>query len=328
MLIGDKSLSKRDFKRVSDPLKKFGAKFKSKNKNGLPLKILGTEFLKPINYIEKKGSAQCKSSVILAALNTPGKTIIKAKKSRNHTELFLKHLKMPIKIIRKKKYDIIEISGENQIKSFNYEIPGDISSSAFFITLTLLSKNSKLKIKNVNVNQSRTGFIKIINMMGANVKLTNKRNVYGEQLADICVNSQKNLKPVNCPVEFNTNAIDEFLVIFLLAAKAKGISSFRKLEELNKKESPRLKLASKILKQIGVKVKLGSGSIKIFGDPNLMVNRNILINNYYKDHRIFMTSVVAALCLGGKWTIEDMESHTSSFPSFLKIMQNIGYKFK
>ena len=328
MLIGDKSLSKRDFKRVSDPLKKFGAKFKSKNKNGLPLKILGTEFLKPINYIEKKGSAQCKSSVILAALNTPGKTIIKAKKSRNHTELFLKHLKMPIKIIRKKKYDIIEISGENQIKSFNYEIPGDISSSAFFIALTLLSKNSKLKIKNVNVNQSRTGFIKIINMMGANVKLTNKRNVYGEQLADICVNSQKNLKPVNCPVEFNTNAIDEFLVIFLLAAKAKGISSFRKLEELNKKESPRLKLASKILKQIGVKVKLGSGSIKIFGDPNLMVNRNILINNYYKDHRIFMTSVVAALCLGGKWTIEDMESHTSSFPSFLKIMQNIGYKFK
>ena len=134
MLIGDKSLSKRDFKRVSDPLKKFGAKFKSKNKNGLPLKILGTEFLKPIKYIEKKGSAQCKSSVILAALNTPGKTIIKAKKSRNHTELFLKHLKMPIKIIRKKKYDIIEISGQNQIKSFNYEIPGDISSSAFFIT--------------------------------------------------------------------------------------------------------------------------------------------------------------------------------------------------
>ena len=328
MLIGDKSLSKRDFKRVSDPLKKFGAKFKSKNKNGLPLKILGTEFLKPIKYIEKKGSAQCKSSVILAALNTPGKTIIKAKKSRNHTELFLKHLKMPIKIIRKKKYDIIEISGQNQIKSFNYEIPGDISSSAFFITLTLLSKNSKLKIKNVNVNQSRTGFIKIINMMGANVKLINKRNVYGEQLADICVNSQKNLKPVNCPVEFNSNAIDEFLVIFLLAAKAKGISSFRKLEELNKKESPRLKLASKILKKIGVKVKLGSGSIKIFGNPNLIVNKNILINNYYKDHRIFMTSVVAALCLGGKWTIEDMESHTSSFPSFLKIMQNIGYKFK
>ena len=151
----------------------------------------------------------CKSSVILAALNTPGKTIINAKKSRNHTELFLKYLKAPIKIIVKKN-DIIEIIGQNQFKSFNYDIPGDMSSSAFFIVLTLLSKNSKLKIKNVNINPTRTGFIKIINKMGANVKFVNKRNVCGEQLADICVNSQKRLKSINCPVELNSNAIDEF----------------------------------------------------------------------------------------------------------------------
>ena len=174
-----------------------------------------------------------------------------------------------------------------------------MSSSAFFIVLTLLSKNSKLNIKDVNVNPSRIGFIKIINKMGAKVKIYNKRVAYGEQLADIFVNSQKNLKSINCPVELNSNAIDEFLIIFLLASKASGISSFRKLEELNKKESPRLKLASKILKKIGVKVKLGAGSIKIFGNPKLRVNKKILINNYYKDHRIFMTSVIAALCLGG-----------------------------
>ena len=327
-IVGDKSLSKRDFKRITDPLKEFGANFKSQNKKNLPLKILGTEFLKPINYFEKKGSAQCKSSVILAALNTPGKTLINAKKSRNHTELFLKYLNIPIKIKTKKNYDMIEINGENQFKSFNYEIPGDISSCAFFIALTLLSDNSKLKIKDVNVNPSRIGFIKIINKMGAKVKIINKRDVYGEQLADIFINSQKNLKSINCPVEFNSNAIDEFLIIFLLASKASGISSFRKLDELNKKESPRLKLASKILKKMGVKVKLGDGSIKIFGNPKLRVNKRILINNYYKDHRIFMTSVIAALCLGGKWTIEDRESYLSSFPSFLNILQKIGYKFK
>ena len=261
-IVGDKSLSKRDFKRITDPLKEFGANFKSLNKKNLPLKILGTEFLKPINYLEKKGSAQCKSSVILAALNTPGKTIINAKKSRNHTELFLKYLNIPLKIKTKKNYNIIEIKGENQFKSFNYEIPGDISSCAFFIALTLLSDNSKLKIKDVNVNPSRIGFIKIINKMGAKVKIINKRDVYGEQLADIFVMSQKSLKSINCPVEFNSNAIDEFLIIFLLASKASGISNFRKLEELNK-ESPRLKLASKILKKMGVKVKLGNGSIKI-----------------------------------------------------------------
>ena len=129
-----------------------------------------------------------------------------------------------------------------------------MSSSAFFIVLTLLSKNSKLKIKNVNINPSRIGFIKIINKMGANVKFINKRKCCGEQIADICVKSQKNFKPINCPVELNSNAIDEFLIIFLLASKASGVSSFKKLEELNKKESPRLKLASEILKKMGVKI--------------------------------------------------------------------------
>ena len=218
-----------------DPLKQFGADFESTNKNNLPLKILGSNF-KPINYYEKRGSAQCKSAVILSALNTPGKTIINAKKSRNHTELFLKYLNLPIKIINKKKFDIIEIFGENQFKSFDYEIPGDISSSAFFIVLTLLTQNSKLKIKNVNVNSSRIGFIKIINKMGANVKIINKRDVSGERLADICVKSQKTFKPINCPIELNSNAIDEFLVIFLLSSKASGISKFKKLEELNKKK--------------------------------------------------------------------------------------------
>ncbi len=326
-IIGDPSLSKRDFLRIISPLEKFGAQFKYKNKGRLPVKILGSKFLKPINYLETKGSAQCKSSVILAALNTPGKTIINAKKSRDHTELFLKHLKLPIKVIRKRSYDVIEVTGEKQFKSFKYAIPGDISSSAFFIILTLLSKNSKLKIKNVNVNPSRAGFIKIINTMGARVKFSNKKKICGELVADIIVKSQKNFKSINCPVKFNSNAIDEFLIIFLLASKASGVSSFRKLEELDKKESPRLKLASKILKKMGVKVKLGKGSIKIFGNPNLKLEKKITINNYYKDHRIFMTSVVAALTLGGKWTIEDMESHMSSFPAFMRILRKIGYKF-
>ena len=326
-ICGDKSLSKRDFRRIMDPLKQFGAKFKSTNKTNLPIKILGSEFSKPINYFEKRGSAQCKSAVILAALNTPGRTVIKAKKSRNHTELFLKYLNLPLKIKNEKNNDVIEILGENQFKSFNYKIPGDISSSSFFIVLTLLTAKSKLKIKDVNVNSSRIGFIKIVNKMGAKIKFINKRNVCGEQVADICVNSQKTFKPINCPIELNSNAIDEFLIIFLLASKASGVSNFKKLEELNKKESPRLKLASKILKKMGVKVKLGTGSIKIFGNPKLSINKKILINNYYKDHRIFMTSVIAALSFGGKWIIEDMDSYKSSFPSFLKILQKIGYKF-
>ena len=112
----------------------------------------------------------------------------------------MQNLNLPLKVVNQKRYDKIEILGENQFKSFDYIIPGDMSSSAFFIVLTLLSANSKLKIKNVNVNPSRIGFIKIINKMGAKVKFMNNRNICGEQIADICVKSQKNLKPINCPV--------------------------------------------------------------------------------------------------------------------------------
>ena len=325
-LVGDKSLSRRDFRRITIPLNQFGASFKSKNYN-LPLKVIGTDYLKPIEYFEEKGSAQCKSSILFAGLNTPGKTIVKAKKSRDHTELFLKYLRLPIKITKKKKYDIIEIFGEKQFKSFNYIVPGDVSSSAFFIVLTLLLKNSKLTVKNVNINPTRTGFLKIINRMGGKIKFTNKRKICGEIVADIFVQSQKKFKSINCPVSLNSNAIDEFLIIFLLASKASGVSRFKKLDELNKKESPRLKLASEILTKMGVKNELGKDSIKIFGNPNLSINKKILINNYRKDHRVFMTSVIAALSFGGKWVIDDKDSYKSSFPSFLRIIKKLGYKF-
>ena len=131
-LVGDKSLSKRDFYRITTPLKKFGAKFKT-NFGKLPIIIKGTEIAKPIKYFERKGSAQCKSAIMLAALNTKGETTIYAKKSRNHSELLFKYLKLPIKIIKKNDKDVIKIKGKKNIKPFNYKIPSDISSSAFFI---------------------------------------------------------------------------------------------------------------------------------------------------------------------------------------------------
>ena len=278
-IVGDKSLSKRDFFRIIKPLKKFGAEFISKS-GKLPIVIKGTEKPKPIKYHENKGSAQCKSSIMLAAINTMGKTEIIAKKSRDHTELFFKYLKMPIKIIKKNNYDLIQISGKKKIKSFNYKIPTDISSSAFFIVLTALSVKSKLKIKNVNVNPSRIGIIKILKMMGVKIFLKNIKSYKGEKIADIYVQSTKNLKPIKCPTSFNSSAIDEFLLIFLVAAKARGVSYFKDLSELNQKESPRLKWGSKILKLIGVKTITTNNSIKIFGNPNLSLNKKILIKNY------------------------------------------------
>ena len=322
-LIGDKSLSKRDFSGVTEPLQKFGAKFHSKKGSKLPLTIMGLKYTIPINYTEDKGSAQCKSSIMLAALNTNGETFIKAKKSRNHTELFFKYLKIPTKIKKTKEYDYIRIVGKKNFKAFNYSIPGDISSSAFFIVLTALSKNSKLLIKNVNINPSRVGVIKILIKMGVKILLKNKRDYKGEIVADIFIKSSKNLKAINCPSYLNSSAIDEFLVIFLVAAKSKGVSYFKNLSELNQKESPRLKWGSKILNMMGVKTKLTNHSIKIYGNPKLKIKKLITIKNYLKDHRIFMMSSVAALTIGGEWKIHDQDSINTSFPSFLKIIKKI-----
>ena len=327
-LIGDKSLSRRDFERVISPLQKIGAKFKMNNKKTLPLKIIGSNFINPILYFENKGSAQCKSAVMLAALNLPGETVIKAKKSRDHTENFFKHLGIPITIKKNKNNDEIKVKGQNLFKSFKYKVPSDPSSCAFFIVLTLLSKNCELKIKNVNVNPSRIGYIGVLNKMGAKIKMMNIKKRYGEKHADIFVKSQPILKKISCPSSLNSNLIDEFLIIFLVAAKANGVSSFSNLEELNKKESPRLKLGSKLLNQLGIKTKLTKDSIKIFGNPAINLKKTIKIENYYKDHRIFMTSVIAALTFGGKWKINDIDSYKSSFPSFLKILKKLGYKFK
>ena len=322
---GDKSLSSRDFGRVIKPLNLFGVKINSK-KNKLPLKIKGNSFLRPIYYFEEKGSAQVKSCIMLSALNTFGETTIKCKKSRDHTEKLFKYLKLPIKIYKNKNFEIIKIKGKKQYKGFDYKIPGDISSASFFIALTLLGNNSKILLKNINVNKSRTGILDILKKMNAKVKLKNKKIYNGESVADISISSANELKSINCPTNFNSRCIDEFLIIFLICAKAKGVSYFRNLKELRNKESDRLKISINFLKMIGIKVSSKSNNLKIYGNPNLKLKKSYLVKNFKKDHRVFMMSCVAALTLGGKWKILDKDSINSSFPKFLKILKNIGAK--
>ena len=140
------------------------------------------------------------------------------------------------------------------------------------------------------------------------------------------IKSSKNLKAINCPPELNSSAIDEFLIIFLAAARAKGISYFKNISELNQKESRRLDLGSKILNMMGIKTKLKKNSIKIYGQPNLEIKKEIIIKNYLKDHRVFMMSTIAALTCGGKWKIHDRDSINTSFPSFLKVIKKISNK--
>ena len=163
--------------------------------------------------------------------------------------------------------------------------------------------------------------------MGIKIQFRNKKTYKGEKIADLHVFSNNKIKPINCPSNLNSAAIDEFLLIFLVAARANGISYFKKLSELNQKESPRLKWGSKILTKMGIKNQVTKDSIKIYGNPTLKVDKKIVIKKFLKDHRVFMTSVVAALTYGGKWNIFDKNSINTSFPSFLDKIKYLGAKF-
>tara|TARA_Y100000590_G_scaffold331478_1_gene376637 strand:- start:4033 stop:5262 length:1230 start_codon:yes stop_codon:yes gene_type:complete len=325
ILKGDKSLSKRDFLRVINPMKMFGQTIKSKN-NFLPIKIIGTKYPRPINFFEKKGSAQVKSCILLSAMKTSGTTKIKCVPSRDHTERLFKYLKLPIRVKKEKNFEIIKFNGKKNYKGFNYIIPGDISSSSFFIVLSLLTKKSKILIKSVNINKSRTGIIDILKKMKAKIKLTNIKNHMGEKVADINVQGTDKLKAINCPVDMNSRSIDEFLLIFLVASKAKGVSKFKKIGELRNKETDRLKFGNNLLNKIGIKTKMTEDSIKIYGNPNLKLNNNYEIKSFDKDHRACMVSFIAALTLGGRWKINDTDSIKTSFPNFISLLKQIGAK--
>ena len=326
-IIGDKSLSKRPMGRIISPLEKFGVTFEPKDKKTLPVYITGSEMPIAISHEEKIGSAQVKSSIIFASLNTPGITKIKElKKSRDHTENILKFTGAKIKIKKFKTYNLISIEGQKDFKAFDLNIPGDISSAAFFIVLTLLAKHSIIKIKNINLNPTRTGIIIILKKMNAKIKIINIKTKYGEKVGDIVVKSSA-LKSINCPASLVPSTIDEFTILMIAAAKAKGTSAFSGLGELNKKESPRLNLMNSILNQVGIKTKLKHETIKIIGNPKINLNKSYIINTRF-DHRVCMSIFVMCQIFGGQIKIKDFNSVYTSFPNFLNLMKQLGAKYE
>ncbi len=326
-ITGDKSLNKRPMERIFMPLKKIGCKFEPTNKKTLPIYITGSEIPTATNHEEKIGSAQVKSSIIFASLDAPGITTIKElKKSRNHTENILRFIGGGIKVKKFKNYNTIYVIGQKNFDAFNLTIPGDISSAAFFIVLTLLAKNSVIKLKNVNLNPTRTGIITVLKKMNAQIKIVNTKIKYGEKIGNIIVKSS-NLNSINCPASMVPSTVDEFTILMIAAAKAKGTTTFAGLNELNKKESPRLNLMNSILNKIGIKTKLKKGTIKIFGNPKINLNKSYKIQSLF-DHRICMSAFVMGQTFGGQIEVKDCNSISTSFPNFLTLMKKIGAKYE
>jgi len=307
-------------------MSEFGAEFMPKNKVNFPLKIISTEMPIGINY--KSGvSAQLKSAVMLAGLNAFGHTeIIETEKSRDHTENMLQQNSNSIKV-KKGKKKIIKIYGKKNLNSLNINIPGDPSSAAFFTALTLLNKDSSLKIKNVGINPTRIGFYELLRKSGAKIKFSNKKKESNEIVADIFVESKK-IKPIIASQEFYVKATDEYPILFIISALTNGTSIFKNVGGLKNKESDRIKEMQKVLRQVGIRTLLSKNELKIFGKGMINANNKKIIIPNLGDHRIAMSAFVLASLTGAKTKIKNFETVFTSSPSFLKIMKFLGAKFE
>ena len=325
-MAGDHSLNKRSMKSLIKLMEKFGASFLPKNKFNFPIKLISSDFPIGLNY--KAGvSAQLKSAVILAGLNSYGKTqIFENQLSRNHTENILLNNSKIIKIVKNKNKKII-ILGKKYLNPIKINVPNDPSSAAFFSALTLLNRNSTLKIKNVGLNETRIGFYKLLKKQGAKIYFNNVKINNSEKRGDIIIKSCK-LKPIKASKIYYTSMTDEYPILFVMAALIRGVSTFKGISDLANKESNRIIEMKKILDQIDIKSKISKSEFKIFGKGIINAkDKKINVPNL-GDHRICMSSFVLALLTGAKTKIKNFETVYTSSPSFLKIMKTLGAKFE
>ena len=323
---GDSSLNKRSMKKLINLMSKFGASFSPKNKFNFPLKMMSSEM--PIGYTYKAGvSAQLKSAVILAGLNSYGNTkVIEIKKSRDHTEYMLLKNTNVINV-KKGKRKIIKIFGKKYLNNMQIKVPGDPSSAAFIVALTLLNKNSSIKIKNVGLNETRIGFYQLLKKFGAKIKFSNLRKKNNERYGDIHVKTSK-LKPIKASSEYYVKSTDEYPILFIIASLIKGTSVFKGINDLANKESNRISEMQKILKQIGVSSTFLNNEFKIFGKGMIVANNRKVNVPKLGDHRICMSALILAILTGVELKIKNFETVYTSSPSFLRIMKSLGVKFE
>ena len=319
ILEGDQSLSSRPMERIMNPLKLMGAEFE--NISGtLPLKIIGRKLKNSKIEIEIP-SAQIKSGLILAALNTEGVSkIVEKNITRDHTENMLKSFGAQINIEKKNNQTSIYIKGKQELRSNNISVPSDLSSSAFFIIAALINKGSKINLSNINVNPSRDGILKALNKMGAKINIKNKRMVSGEIVADLEA-EYSNLIGCELDAEMAKFMIDEYPILSIAAAFAKGTSVFRGLKELKVKESDRLELIRLNLVNCGCNCEVINDDLIIEPSQEYIPKNNKIRTDF--DHRIAMSFAVMGSKVGNL-IIDDAESINTSFPNFIEKFNNAG----
>ena len=325
-LIGDASLSKRPI-RIISLMEKFFAFFSPKNKDYLPIKLIGYGDAVQNDISITKPSAQIISACILAGMNAHGLTSITAPNTaRDHTERMLKYLKYPIQIKNHGKMKTIKIMGKQFLSAEkNYIVPGDPSSAAFIIVLGALTKNSSVTLHNILLNEKRIGFLKVLKKMGANIQIKNKKIKFGESVGDIEVKSSM-LRGVSLSAEIIPSIIDEIPILMVAAAFADGKSYFPNLDELKIKESDRLAAMEINLKKVGVSLTRTSNSLTILGLDEDFYSNKVATVDSFKDHRIAMSFAVMAMASKKKIHIKDFDCARVSYPNFLSDIEKIRNK--
>jgi 3-phosphoshikimate 1-carboxyvinyltransferase len=327
-MTGDGSLRRRPMQRVIEPLSRMGARFQSRDGGRMPLAIVGTDEMVPIEYKLPVASAQVKSSVLLAGLNTAGETtVIEPEATRDHTERMLRHFGAEIRVVPVEggPGKRITVVGWPELKGRDIVVPGDPSSAAFAVVAACIRPGSDVVVENVGVNPLRAGLYTTLKEMGANLSFQNEREVGGEPVADLHVKGG-GLKGVVVPPDRAPSMIDEYPILAVAAAYAEGPTHMRGLAELRAKESDRLASVAAGLAANGVKHEMGADSLTVHGTGAAPAGGGLV--KTHLDHRIAMAFLVMGLGARGPVAVDDGSPIDTSFPGFATLMNGLGAKIE
>ncbi len=325
--IGDKSLSKRPMRRITEPLSQMGIEIKDNN-GLLPITVNGRSSPLPLSYRSPVASAQIKSAILIAGLNARGMTSVsEPTKSRDHTERMLGHY--GISVFSKNDLDgnyKVGLMGGGRLKAKDFSVPSDLSSAAFLIVAALITKDSYISLPNIGINPQRIGLISTLQEMGANIEISNFKDVSGEEVADIYVSSSS-LKGVTVPADRAPSMIDEYPILSVAAAMASGPTYMENIGELKHKEADRITVMAKGLRLAGVNVDETDTSMCVHGTKdkwgNSCINGGFRISSQH-DHRIAMSFLILGLVSNDKIIVDDVSTIETSFPDFVGTINKLG----
>jgi len=322
-MTGDGSLRRRPMQRVIEPLSRMGARFEAREGGRMPLAVIGTDEMVPIEYRLPVASAQVKSAILLAGLNTAGETtVIEPEATRDHTERMLRHFGAEVRVVPAEGGGKrITVVGWPELKARDIVVPGDPSSAAFAVVAAAIRPGSDVTVENVGLNPLRAGLYETLRDMGADIEFQNQREIGGEPVADLRVRGGE-LKGVEVPPERAPSMIDEYPILAVAASCAKGTTRMLGLAELRAKESDRLASVAGGLAANGVRHEMGADNLIVHGTGAPPQGGGLVVTHL--DHRIAMSFLVLGLASREPVAVDDGSPIDTSFPGFSRLMNELG----